>query len=316
MRLIKKWISLILYYWKTHPILAISMIYFTAASVVILANDSKLIVFDVLLIIAMALVLVIAKKKFNNDFLKDWIPLILLLVGYEYMRTIVPNMLDRALYVEVANLERAIFGTLPTIELQKLLYNPNRISWYDFVFTTLYVTHFVAPFVFGLFLWIKKRSAFHKFALALIILSYSAFITYYFLPSSPPWLTSQFGYIPKIVKVQNEVYTEVMAFFNIAVKGVNDSLSFYNYVGGNPVAAIPSLHASYPLLIFLFVLKFFKKYIWIPLIYMITVWFSIVYIGEHYIVDVLAGIMFTIASFLTANYLLRNRRLERINTRE
>jgi membrane-associated phospholipid phosphatase len=66
----------------------------------------------------------------------------------------------------------------------------------------------------------------------------------------------------------------------------------------NPAAALPSLHAAYPWLVLLFAVRFFGKRGWLFLIYNAAVWFSIVYLAQHWVVDIFAGIAWATASFL------------------
>ena len=73
-----------------------------------------------------------------------------------------------------------------------------------------------------------------------------------------------------------------------------DLPSIYHNFNPNAVAAMPSLHAAYPFLVLLYALRFFKKkgLFFIP--YVLGVWFSLVYLGEHYFVDVVAGAIYAV----------------------
>jgi uncharacterized protein (TIGR03382 family) len=69
---------------------------------------------------------------------------------------------------------------------------------------------------------------------------------------------------------------------------------------GNPnvVAAMPSLHAAYPTLIFIFSLHYWRRVAPLALLYCFCLWFSIVYLGDHYVVDIIAGIVYALATLL------------------
>jgi membrane-associated phospholipid phosphatase len=62
-------------------------------------------------------------------------------------------------------------------------------------------------------------------------------------------------------------------------------------VAPNNVAAVPSLHAAFPLIacVFLIVAFGWKRAGWTA-IYPLTMWFGVVYLGEHYVFDVILGI--------------------------
>ena len=79
-------------------------------------------------------------------------------------------------------------------------------------------------------------------------------------------------------------------------------LSSYVFYGVNPngVAAFPSLHAGYPFLAFLVLRKAFGAWGWLALAYAAAVWWAIVFTGDHYVVDVLAGIGYATVAYLAA----------------
>ncbi len=60
---------------------------------------------------------------------------------------------------------------------------------------------------------------------------------------------------------------------------------------------MPSLHAAYPFLAFLFARRFFGRVGWLMLLYSACVWFAIVYIADHYVVDILAGLAYAAAAY-------------------
>src|SRR5690606_34542500 len=65
----------------------------------------------------------------------------------------------------------------------------------------------------------------------------------------------------------------------------------------NEVAAMPSLHAAMPVLLFMIVISI-KGWRWLPLIiYPIVGGVAWVYIGEHYAIDVLAGYALAVAAY-------------------
>ena len=104
-------------------------------------------------------------------------------------------------------------------------------------------------------------------------------------------MASQNGYLPPL----QEVTGHVMSHF---LPGPTTVPSIYGFFSANPVAAMPSLHAALPLLIYLFLCKKFGKWGFLFLPYVIGVWIAVLYLGEHYFVDVLAGAIYAIAAFM------------------
>ena len=229
-------------------------------------------------------------------FFKDWIPFLLFYLGYDFLRGLVPYVTNHVNIFPMINFDKFIFGFLPTVKLQSLLYDPNRIQWYDYIAVTLYICHFVTPMIVGYFFWLKDRNFFKKYTLGILGVSYAAFITYIIFPAMPPWMASNLGYIPTI----KEVTGIVMSHF---LKTNINLPSIFSFVGGNPVAAIPSLHAALPTMVFLFLFKWNKKagIAFIP--YLLGVYFAVVYLGEHYVVDVIIGALYSIIVFFTVQKL-------------
>ena len=74
------------------------------------------------------------------------------------------------------------------------------------------------------------------------------------------------------------------------------SYAFYD-VNPNNTAAFPSLHAAFPFLSFLVLRRAFGRIGWLAFAYFLLTSFSIVYLGDHYVIDVLAGVAFAAASY-------------------
>jgi membrane-associated phospholipid phosphatase len=227
-------------------------------------------------------------------FLKDWVPFIFFYLGYEFLRGLVPYVSSHAHIFPMINADKFIFGFLPTIKLQSLLYNPARLMWYDYVAVILYICHFVTPMIVGYFFWLKDRQLFKKYTFGILGVSYAAFITYIIFPAMPPWMASSFNYIPPI----KEVTGVVMSHFFQASVSLPSILSF---AGGNPVAAMPSLHAALPLMVFFFLYKWNKKIGLAFIPYVLGVWFAVIYLGEHYFIDVLVGALYSTVVFFVVD---------------
>lgn len=225
----------------------------------------------------------------SKQFIHDWSVPIVLLLSYDYLRGLAPKLTQAANIYPMINFDKAIFGRLPTNSLQSLFYSKGAIQWYDYMGTMLYMSHFIIPMLVGFIFWLKNREYFHQFFLALLLISYAAFFTYVFFPAMPPWMAAQQGFIPQVYKVMDKVFANLPRSIDLP--------SVYKFVGVNAVAAVPSLHAAYPLLIFLFLARKYRKWSFLVLPYVFGVWFSIVYFGEHYVFDVAVGAIYTIITF-------------------
>jgi len=220
----------------------------------------------------------------SKQFIRDWSVPVVLLLSYDYLRGLVPKLTLEVNIYQMIDFDKAIFGSLPTNSLQAMFYTNGIISWYDYLGTMLYMSHFIVPLTFGFIFWVKDRELFKKYFLALLLISYSAFITYILFPAMPPWMAAQKGLIPEVFKVMDQVFASFAKPIDLP--------SVYKFVGANLVAAVPSLHAAYPWLTFLFLFQKSKILSLAILPYVLSIWFSIVYFGEHYVFDIVIGVIY------------------------
>ncbi len=244
-------------------------------------------------IIALFLAMLIFGKAL--EFLKDWLPFFILFISYEFLRGLSPLLNSHVNIWPMIWFDLAMFNCIPTIKLQGMFFNQGAYQWYDYVSVIFYSIHFIMPVLAGLILWFKKKKIYRQYVLAIILVSYASFITYALYPAMPPWLAAYYGFIPNVYKITQEMTTSFGHPMAIP--------SVYKYIGSNVNAAMPSLHAAYPFLIFLFFFKYFRKYSIIPFVYVLGVWFAVIYLGEHYVVDIIVGIIYTVFAFYFSSYI-------------
>ena len=71
----------------------------------------------------------------------------------------------------------------------------------------------------------------------------------------------------------------------------------------NDVAAVPSLHAAFAMLFALYLWRLVPRYVR-PLLalYPLAMTVALVYLGEHYAVDCIAGWIYALAAFVSVNW--------------
>jgi len=229
-------------------------------------------------------------------FLRDWIPFIGLFFAYELMRGYADNF-GAAIHVEdVLALERWLFaGYVPTQVLQAWLHPPTGVDPWGVVGTVFYFLHFPLPLAVAFFLWLRRRRVFYDYVAALIVVSMAGFVTYLLLPVAPPWYAAERGLLPSVAYLKEQGFQDLARMFGFEGRYLF-SYTIYQ-INPNQVAAVPSLHAAYPFLAFLFARRFFGRVGWLMLLYSACVWFSIVYIADHYVVDILAGLAYAAAAY-------------------
>ncbi len=253
-----------------------------------------------LLLVALGLAAVLLGR--GRLFIRDWVPFIGLFLAYELMRGFADDVGARVHSADVLALERWLFGgNLPTEVLQHALHPATGIDPWAIGATVFYFLHFPLPLAIGFLLWIRRRRAYYDYIAALIILSIAGFATYLVLPVAPPWWAAKEGLIPGPDGLPAITYLKAQAFDDLGRLLGFQGHYLYTYtiydINPNQVAAFPSLHAGYPFLAFLFARRTFGKAGWLMLLYSACVWFSIVYLADHYVVDILGGLAYATAAY-------------------
>ena len=242
--------------------------------------------------VVLALLLIAVAMGRGGQFIKDWTPFLVLFFAYEAMRGfaaktgLAPHDLSGA--------ERLLFGgTLPTQFLQQHFYDVHSVQPQDVVALVLYFLHFPLPIVVGFIFWTRSREHYWRFISALLLMSFLAFLTYLVYPSAPPRL--QF---PNSVHwVTDETVKKLLNKYYISPISNSYYISpIYSHLNPNQYAAFPSLHAAFPLLAALYAWNRYRALSVALAIWTAAVWIAIVYLGEHYFVDALAGLVYAAAA--------------------
>ena len=233
-------------------------------------------------VILALLVIAIAMGR-GLTFLADWGPFLLLFFAYEAMR----GFASKTGFAphDLSGIERAVFGgTLPTLTLQHDFYHPGVVGVQDVVATFFYFMHFPLPILVGFFFWLNSRDHYHRFIAALLLMCFLAFVTYLFWPSAPPWWQ-----VKDVVKIIDRTVQSLWGsqYFVSAI---------YQSFNPNRFAAFPSLHAAFPALAAVYAWSRYRALSVGLVAWTAAVALSIVYLGEHYVIDALDGFLYVAAA--------------------
>jgi membrane-associated phospholipid phosphatase len=183
-------------------------------------------------------------------------------------------------------------GKIPTIALQNRLNQTPRVRWYDGVTSLVYVSHFIVPFAVAAGLYAYKREQWRRYVTRLLTVSFSGVLMFIVAPTTPPWMAARDRLIGKVNRIPNKGWPL------LHLKSAK-TLIERAWDNGNLVAAVPSLHCAYAFLIAMFFWPMVKRWWLRPLLLLHPLWmvFTVVYGGEHYIVDALVGWAFVAGSF-------------------
>ena len=238
----------------------------------------------------------------------DWAPFVALLLVYDLLRGIADGLLFPAHELPQIRLETALFGSpAPTVWLQAhLWYGADDLRWWDFAAWLVYLSHFLVTPIAAAALWTFAHDRFRRYAYMVCTLTVVGFATYVLYPAVPPWMAAQQGNLGESNRIVPIVWSHVpVAHF--------DALFEHGVRFANNVAAMPSLHAGYALLVTLF---FWSLVPWwvrpLLAVYPLAMAFALVYTGEHYVVDCVAGWAYAIAAFVVVNAIFDRRRMHAV----
>ena len=235
--------------------------------------------------VVLALLLIALAVGRGKQFVFDWLPFLVLFLAYEMMRGFAAK--TGFAPHQLGPFETAVFGgQLPTVWLQHAIYRPNQIMLWDWLAMGFYFMHFALPIAVGFIFWLRDRERYWRFMGALLLMSFLAFVFYLFYPSQPPW-SEYHGQVHKII--DETIHKWGVAYYVSPV---------YTSANPNQFAAFPSLHAAYPVLAAIYAWGYAR---WLALAlagWAACVWFAIIYLGEHYLVDALFGLCFVVGSVL------------------
>jgi len=186
----------------------------------------------------------------------------------------------------VITAEKALFfGKLPTVWLQEQLYssnNRNPPGW-EVITAFTYLTHFITVYVVALVMWIRNRARWVEWTRSLITLITLGVAGYLVYPTAPPWMAGRFELMDDVDRPGTRALRYLHLDFADRLWNKGQSLT-------NLVAAMPSLHMAFSVLVSAFFWR--TSNVWVRVLLVVypgAMLFTLVYGGEHYILDCLAG---------------------------
>jgi hypothetical protein len=228
----------------------------------------------------------------------DWLPFVLSLWLYDLIRGIADGGWLPVHYGRQIELDRWIgFGTVPSVWLQQHLWRGGaHVQWYDYASWLVYMSYFFGTTLVLVFLWWRSRALFWRFAASVVALAFLGCATFVLYPAQPPWMVANEGLIPPLARIVQVMNGHLPG---VSLRPLWEQGTAY----ANDVAAMPSLHASYTLLIALFFIRRlhsrWRHLLWA---YPLAMAFALVYTGEHYVVDIVAGWLYCIGVYAAVEW--------------
>jgi hypothetical protein len=173
-------------------------------------------------------------------------------------------------------------GTPPTLRLQRSLGRPDRTTSLDQFLTFVHWAWFVEPHAAAAWILVRHPERFPRTGALLCSLFHAGSLVYVIVPTAPPWWAEKVGSLPGARRIMVEVGER---FWGRLWQHL------YDFLGGNPVAAMPSLHFATSVMAARMLQEADPIAGSIGWAYAGTLGVALVHLGEHYLVDLLAGLV-------------------------
>lgn len=194
-----------------------------------------------------------------------------------------PEALRRRLYsrypIKVDSFVGA--GRLPGARLQTLLSRRRHIAALDRFLTVTHWLWFFEPYAVLSWMLVRHPENFPRAARQMAAVFDAGAFGYWAVPTAPPWWSSEQGFTEEPVR---RIMVEVGEPLWGRYWG-----PLYKALGGNPWAAMPSLHFATSVQGAVSLSEANRREGAIAWAYALTLGFGLVYLGEHYVTDLLAG---------------------------
>ena len=132
-----------------------------------------------------------------------------------------------------------------------------------------------------LWVYFRRNAAFLRFRNTILLANVLGLLGYVFLPTAPPRLFTSMG------------FTDTLSQFG----GLNHGSGLVE-LASNPYAAMPSLHAADALIVGVILASVVRHPVWkaLWLLWPAWVWFAVMATGNHFWLDVVAGIVLAVIS--------------------
>lgn len=191
-------------------------------------------------------------------------------------------------------------GELPSLRLQRLLARPGRVRGLDRFLVFTHWAWFFEPHLALIWILVRRNYRFAGAARQLGAAFDIGCAVYFLVPTAPPWWAAENGYIERELAARRdaaegvEAEAEALRLRRLMVE-VGEEVwgdawpRLYDAFGGNPWAAMPSLHFATSLLAAILLAESAPGAGAVGYAYAGSLALALVYLGEHYAIDLIAG---------------------------
>jgi membrane-associated phospholipid phosphatase len=188
-------------------------------------------------------------------------------------------------------------GVLPNVRLQRAFSRPGEVTKLDRVLAVVHWAWFIEPHLALTWILLRNQGRFPRAARQMGAAFDIGCAIYFAVPTAPPWWAAEEGYIAEREGRPGEEMVAASAPPRLRrmMVEVGEGTwgrawpALYSSLGGNPWAAMPSLHFGTSVLAALLLAESGPVAGMAGWSYALTLGFALVYLGEHYLIDLLVG---------------------------
>ena len=180
-------------------------------------------------------------------------------------------------------------GELPGVRLQRRFADPPNIRAPEKVLVWAHWIWFTVPHGTALYVLLRDRDRFARSA-ALIYATFDlGVLCYWLIPTAPPWYAAEHGRLGAAGDAEIPALRRLMLDYGEEFWG-DRWHTLYDGLAGNPLAAMPSLHFATSVMAAHVLADVGGPEGAAGCAYAGVLGFALVYLGEHYVIDLLAGL--------------------------
>jgi len=184
--------------------------------------------------------------------------------------------------------DRALgLGVPPTLRLQRAFSAPGSVNRFERVLVWCHWMWFFVPHGSLAYVWLRDHDRFASSAARMYTVFDLGAIFYWAIPTAPPWWAALHGYLEDGQPAQ---VRRMMIEYGEEFWGERWG-ALYDVLGGNPLAAMPSLHFATSLMAAHLLEEVGPIAGAVGWSYTVALALALVYLGEHYVADLIGGAM-------------------------
>ncbi len=191
-------------------------------------------------------------------------------------------------------------------ELDRLLFfgfSPTRVLleikawWISEIMFFSYASFYVAFCLMIALAFLKKNlEMLRRLVLGILVIYIIGMALYYLFPSVGPLFTS-----PNLYAHTSNKYQGILWGGHLAIQANPATFQAGPYLG---VAAFPSLHGAHFLFLMLMAYRYTRPLTWVYVPWIVLLYLSTIYLGWHYVVDLVAGAAMALVTFWAVQRLI------------